>query len=77
MVYLATVTTSEVVLSLPRLFDDQQLTVVLPTGKVEPDAGVQATGRSPSILSFAVAVNFATAPLSDVAGTGFWSPYGP
>jgi hypothetical protein len=56
------VTVRELVFSLPRLLDDQQLTVVLPTGKVEPDAGVQATGRSPSILSLAVAVNLALAP---------------
>ena len=50
-----TVTVSVVLFSLPRLFDAQQLTVVFPTGNVEPEAGVQNAGRSPSILSCALA----------------------
>ncbi len=36
-----TVTVRVVRPSLPRLFDAQQLTVVLPIGKVEPERGMQ------------------------------------
>ena len=61
--YFVTVTVSVVLFSLPRLFDDQQLTVVLPTGNIPPDAGVQNAGRSPSSLSRPDAVNLADGAL--------------
>jgi hypothetical protein len=54
---------------VPRLLKAQQVTVVLPTLKIDPEAGMQFTGRVPSTLSLAVAVNVAAAPLADVAAT--------
>ena len=42
-------------------------TVVLPIGKVDPDAGVQTTTTVPSIASRAEALNVATAPAALVA----------
>ncbi len=53
----------------PRLLNAQHVTVVLPTLKVPPDAGVQLTGREPSMLSLAVAVNVAAAPPDEDAAT--------
>src|SRR5262249_36421980 len=38
-------------------------TVVVPSGNVDPDAGLQVTGLAPSTASLAVAVNVTTAPL--------------
>jgi len=46
-------------MQLPVLFDvslAEQLTVVTPLLKVDPDAGTQVTGREPSQLSVAVGV---------------------
>ena len=39
-----------------------QLTVVVPIGKVEPEAGAHVTGSVPSTTSVAVAVNVTAAP---------------
>jgi hypothetical protein len=46
-----------------------QATVVVVTGNVDPDAGVQVAESGPSCASFAVAVNVTTAPLAEVAST--------
>src|SRR5512136_3465016 len=46
-----------------------QVTVVVPTGNVAPEAGLQTGVRTPSTLSKAVAVNMTTAPDASVAGT--------
>ena len=54
---------------LPRLLKAQHVTEVLPTLNVAPDAGLQFTGRVPSALSLADAVNVAAAPDDDVAAT--------
>jgi hypothetical protein len=45
----------------------EQFTVVVPSGNVEPDAGVQVTGSVPSTTSVALAVNVTAAPLGLVA----------
>jgi len=47
----------------------EQVTVVSPSGNVDPDAGVHVTGIAPSIGSAAVAANVATAPDGPVAST--------
>ena len=52
---------------LPRVSDAEQLTVVVPMGKVLPEGGTQITGRGPSTMSVADAVNVATAPEGPVA----------
>jgi len=44
-----------------------QVTVVGPTGNVEPDGGLHVTGRGPSTRSIAFAANVTTAPLGPVA----------
>jgi hypothetical protein len=45
------------------------VTVVVPTGNVEPDPGTQNTGSLPSVASVAVGlVNVTTAPAAEVAG---------
>ena len=44
-------------------------TVVLPIGKVDPDAGVQTTATGPSIASRAEALKVATAPAALVAAS--------
>src|SRR5215212_3576331 len=52
------------------LFDPsvaEQVTVVTPTAKVEPDGGVQAGGITPSTASNADTVKVTIAPLPDVA----------
>jgi hypothetical protein len=57
----STITVNE---QLPVLEDEsvaEQLTVVTPFGKVEPDAGTQVGVIAPSQLSVAVAVKFTTA----------------
>jgi hypothetical protein len=46
-----------------------QLTVVVPTGNVAPEAGVHVGVRAPSTASFAVAEKLAVAPLGPVAST--------
>jgi hypothetical protein len=48
---------------------DVQLTVVAPNGNVDPLAGVQLTGRAPSIASKAEAANVNAAPVGPVAST--------
>ena len=52
---------------LPRVSDAEQLTVVVATGNVLPEAGVHVTVRAPSTLSFAVAEKVTTAPAGLVA----------
>jgi hypothetical protein len=47
----------------------EQLTVVVPRGKVEPEAGVHVTVTAPSTSSVAVAVYVTTAPDELVAST--------
>ena len=49
-----TVTWNEAVAGLPAVSDAEQLTVVVPSANGPGDAGVQMTGRSPSIRSVAV-----------------------
>ena len=46
-----------------------QFTVVVPTGKTLPDAGVQTGGTAPSTRSVAVAVKLTGAPEADRAST--------
>jgi hypothetical protein len=46
-----------------------QVTVVVPTGNVEPDAGLQDTGTVPSTMSVALAENETAAPPAPVACT--------
>jgi hypothetical protein len=65
-----TVTLNDADPCLPRLSDAVQLTVVVVTPNVDPDAGVQFTrATGPSCVSVALAVNVTTAPLADVAST--------
>src|SRR3954451_18803229 len=49
----ATVTVNVLVAVLPLASVDLQVTVVVPTGNVDPDGGVQVTGREPSTVSVA------------------------
>jgi hypothetical protein len=51
----------------PALSMAEQDTLVVPTGNVEPEAGVQVTGTEPSTRSEAEAENVTTAPLEFVA----------
>jgi hypothetical protein len=64
----ATVTVKLPVDVLPRVSLAEHATVVVPIGNVEPDAGVQVTGRAPSTTSLAVAVKLAMAPVGPVEG---------
>jgi hypothetical protein len=57
-----TVTLNDPDAGLPALSVAEQATVVVPTGKVEPEAGVQVTGTDPSTRSEAEAENVTTAP---------------
>ena len=52
---------------LPAVSVAEQVTVVGPSAKVLPDAGVQTGVIEPSTVSVAVAVNVTTAPLGPVA----------
>ncbi len=52
---------------LPAVSVAEQVTVVVPSGKVLPDAGVQTGVIEPSTVSVAVAVNVTTAPAELVA----------
>ncbi len=45
----------------------EQITVLVPTGKVVPEVGLQLTGIAPSTLSTALALNVITAPEELVA----------
>jgi hypothetical protein len=47
----------------------EQLTVVVPTGNVEPDAGKQVTGTEPSTKSLAETVKFTAMPEASVVST--------
>ena len=57
-----TVTLNDADALLPVLSIAEQVTVVVPNGKVEPDAGVQVTGMEPSTRSEAETENVTTAP---------------
>lgn len=58
---MPTVTVNEQLPELPDVSLAEQVTVVTPIGKLEPEAGVQVTDREPSQASLAVAVNVAVA----------------
>src|SRR5258708_16548699 len=62
-----TVTVSDPDPTLPCVSVDWQFTVVVPSAKIVPDAGVQVTSRPPSTASTAVAENVTTAPAGLVA----------
>jgi hypothetical protein len=65
-----TVTVNELRAALPALSVAVQVTVVTPSAKVLPDAGLQETESVPSTLSVAVGVAYVTAaPEADVAET--------
>src|SRR6185295_18035455 len=64
-----TVTVNDAAPLLPFVSVAVQFTVVGPSGKVVPLAGVQVTGRDPSTRSLADAVKLKTAPLEPVAST--------
>ena len=64
-----TVTVNEAELVLPRVSLAVQVTVVVPSGKIEPLARVHVTGRTPSTASIAVAVYVNAAPEGPVAST--------
>src|SRR5947209_2492125 len=55
--------------ALPAASVAEQVTAVVPTGKVEPDTWSQVTGTAPSVSSVAVAENDTAAPPADVAST--------
>jgi hypothetical protein len=57
-----TVTRNVAVPVLPAVSVAEQVTVVAPTGNVDPDAGLHVNGRAPSIASDADAENVTTAP---------------
>ena len=58
---------NEPVAVLPRSSEAVHVTVVVPIGNVEPEAGVHVTEREPSTRSVAVAVNETTLPAELVA----------
>ena len=62
-----TVTLNDFVAVLPLVSEAEQLTVVVPVGNVEPEAGLHVTGREPSTKSVAVTANDTTAPEELVA----------
>jgi hypothetical protein len=47
----------------------EQLTVVVPTGKVEPDAGLQLAASAPETVSFALAEYETALPEDESAST--------
>ena len=57
-----TVTVNDPVALLPRVSDAEHNTVVVPSGNVEPEAGVQITVREPSTKSVAEATKLTIAP---------------
>jgi uncharacterized protein YhbP (UPF0306 family) len=65
----ATVTVNDAAPLFPFASVAVQLTVVGPSGKVDPLAGVQVTARSPSTTSLADAVKLNAAPVAAVAST--------
>ena len=62
-----TVTLKDALLRLPAVSVAVQSTVVVPSGKVLPEAGVQLGVTLASTLSVAVALKLATAPLASIA----------
>jgi hypothetical protein len=64
-----TVTLKVLVAVLPAASVAVQVTVVSPSGKVLPEAGVQVGVIEPSTISLAVAVKLTSAPLGPLAGT--------
>src|SRR5262245_26377759 len=60
------VTVNEPLLVLLRVSLLEQFTVVVPTWKFVPEAGLQVTGRGPSTASLAVAVNVTVLPNGSV-----------
>ena len=62
-----TVTVNDAVPVLPAASVAEQLTVVVPSGNVEPEAGVQTAATEPSMLSVAVTVNDTVLPDAEVA----------
>src|SRR5260370_15538104 len=52
---------------LPTLSVAEQVTVVVPSGKIEPEGGEQVTGSVPSTTSVAVAAKVTAAPDGPVA----------
>ncbi len=64
-----TVTVNVPVAELPRVSEAEQVTVVVPSANVEPEAGEQVTGRERSTRSVAVGVKPAAAPEELVAST--------
>jgi hypothetical protein len=64
-----TVTVKEAAPLLPRVSLAVQLTVVGPSGKVEPLAGVHVVGNTPSTLSDDDVVKLNAAPVAAVAST--------
>src|SRR5919201_1581448 len=61
-----TVTLKLAVALFPCLSVAEQLTVVVPTGNLAPESGLQSTGTDPSMLSLALAENVTTFPLGSV-----------
>src|SRR5258708_6136732 len=64
-----TVMLKEPLATFPERSDAEQFTVVVPSGKTDPEGGVQTTGTGPSTASIAVAVKVTVAPLGPVAST--------
>jgi hypothetical protein len=64
-----TVTGNVFELELPRVSVDEQVTLVLPRGKVDPDACEHDTVVAPSTTSEALAANVTAAPFGPVAST--------
>src|SRR5262245_18692733 len=64
-----TVTGNEPVALLPAASVALHCTFVVPSAKVEPDAGVQVTAGEVGLVSVAVAVHEATAPVGPLAST--------
>jgi hypothetical protein len=68
-VFCWTVTAKNPVAVFPALSVAEQVTLVVPSGNAEPEAGVQVTGTEPSTRSEAEAENVTIAPLAPVALT--------
>src|SRR5262245_19235334 len=66
-VWSVTVTGNEPVAAFPTASVALHCTVVVPNAKAEPDAGVHVTAGATGLVSVAVAVHDATAPLGPVA----------
>jgi hypothetical protein len=65
----ATVTVNDAARLLPRASVAVHVTVVVPSGKVAPLAGVQVTATTPSTASVAEVVKLNAAPVAPVAST--------